>query len=138
MRKFAKGFGVFLVIFILFGCSQWESNLDGNKLATTPGFLMSANLMGTIVQSSNKAEIGKKINFIALDSNISRVLFESGVASPFQKVYESEDKLTLVLVASGTGSVDTFVIEKKTGKFARAAVGSVAGVYAQAALGVCK
>ena len=61
-------------------------------------------------------------------------MFESGVASPVQKVYESEDTLTLAVVASGTGSVDSFVIEKKTGKFARVAVGSVAGLYAEVAL----
>ena len=99
---------------------------------------MSNNLMGTILQSSDRKEIGKKIGFIGLETREPKVLYENGGTSPMQKVFASESTLTLQLVASGTGSVDTFIIDKKSGKFARATAGSLAGVYSSASLGALK
>ncbi len=119
---------------VLLSCQQ----LDESDLSATPGFQISNNLMGTILQSSDRKEIGQKISFIDLNTNDPKVLYESGVTSPMQKMFESEYTLTLQLVASGSGSVDTFIIDKKSGKFARATAGSLAGVYASAALGTLK
>ena len=64
--------------------------------------------------------------------------YESGTTSPMQKIFESESTLTIQLIASGTGSTDTFVIDKKKGHFARAVTGSLFGVYSDAAIGTCK
>lgn len=112
--------------------------LDESRLSANPGFRMSNNLMGTILQSSDRKEIGQKISFIGLESGEPKVLYENGVTSPMQNVFESERTLTVQLVASASGSVDTFIIEKKSGKFARATAGSFAGVYSSAALGTLK
>jgi hypothetical protein len=125
---------------LLFFCMPILScqQLDESRLPQLPAFQMSNNMMGTILQSSDREEIGHKVSFIGLNTNEPKVLYESGVTSPLQRIYESDRTLTLQIVASGTGSVDTFVIEKKTGKFARAAAGSLAGVYASAGLGTLK
>lgn len=94
--------------------------------------------MGTVLRSSDQAEVGKKLTFVGLLSAAPKVVSEDGVTSPLQKVHEDADLMTLLLVASGTGSVDAFVIDKRTGKFARAVAGKLAGVYVLASVGTCR
>lgn len=117
--------------------SSKEITLDPSTLGE-PGFVMSDNLMGTLIKSSSHDQIGDKVTFVGLNSNQPKVVFESGTTSPLQKIYESERTLTLILVALGSGSIDSFVIDKKTGKFARVTAGNVYGVYATAAVGTIK
>lgn len=103
-----------------------------------PSFVMGDNLMGTLVKSSSRDEVGDRVTFVGLKSNKPKVVFETGGTSPLQKVFESESTLTVILVASGSGSIDAFVIDKKTGKFSRVTAGNVGGVYASAAVGTIK
>lgn len=104
---------------------------------------MSDKLIGTIVQSSDKNDIGKSLTFIGLNSAQPEVLFESGMSYPLKKIFENESTLSLVLAnVSKSGGIDNFVIDKKTGKFSRVSAGLIeitgSGVYSVASLGVCK
>ena len=99
---------------------------------------MADNLMCTIKDSSDKTEIGKKITLMGLTTTQPKAKFENGVTSPLQKVFESESTLTVLLIASVSGGVDAFVIDKKNGHFSRAAAGFVAGVYSSASIGTCQ
>ena len=116
-------------------CSK---KLDSSSLPTNTQFVMSNNLMCTIVAASDRKEIGNKIALLNLMEGQPKVKYESGNTSPMQKVFESETTLTIQLVASASGSVDTFVIDKKKGHFSRAVAGSLLGVYSDAAIGTCK
>ncbi|NOT34856.1 MAG: hypothetical protein HOP12_11895 [Candidatus Eisenbacteria bacterium] len=137
MLKSLVVFGFALACSSCGGASDSHSlNLD--EVAGTPAFAMSDKLMGTVVRSSDRAEIGDKLAFVGLLSNDPSVLFESGMTSPLQKVNEDARSMTLLLVASGSGSVDAFVLDKQSGKFSRASTGMVGGVYASASVGTCK
>jgi hypothetical protein len=94
--------------------------------------------MCTIRNSSDNKDIGKKIILIGLTTSQPKAKFESGLTSPLQRVFESELSLTVLLIASASGSVDTFVVDKKNGHFSRATAGSFAGVYSSASIGVCQ
>jgi hypothetical protein len=126
---------VVLSLGLLFACG---SNLDSSKLPPNKQFVMEDNLICTIKDSSNKKEIGKTITLIGLATTQPKAKFESGVTSPLQKVFESESTLTVLLIASGSGSVDAFVIDKKNGHFSRAEAGSFGGVYSSASIGTCQ
>jgi len=126
---------VVLSLGLLFACG---SNLDSSSLPLNKQFVMADNLMCTIKDSSDKKEIGKKITLMGLTTTQPKAKFESGTTSPLQKVFESESTLTVLIIASGSGSVDAFVIDKKNGHFSRAVAGSVAGVYSSASVGTCQ
>jgi len=129
-----------ILTIITSGCDRLsnQSTIDFDSVAGTPAFVMADNLMGTILKSSDVKEVGKKVTFVGLHSSTPKVVFETGMTSPLQKIHEDNDSLTLLLVASLSGSTDAFVINKKTGKFARASAGSFASVYASASVGTCK
>ena len=105
---------VVLSLGFLFAC---RSNLDSSSLPLNKQFVMADNLMCTIKHSSDKKEIGKKIALMGLTTTQPKAKFESGVTSPLQKVFESESTLTVLLIASGSGGIDAFVIDKKNGHF---------------------
>lgn len=125
-------FGMVICILLLSSMSMKETDLYAQS------FIMDDNLMCTIEVSSDKTEIGKKIALIGLKSQTPKVIYESGVTSPMVKVFESEETLTIQLVATGSGSVDAIVIDKTTGRFSRATAGSLMGVYSTASLGNCR
>jgi len=112
--------------------------LETGEVKGTPGFLMTNNLSCQILYSTNKEDIGKSISLLNLFSDSPGFLSYRGGTSPIQKVYETNDQLTMLLVASGSGSIDAFVLNKKTGEFSRVSAGSLAGVYAVASKGNCK
>lgn len=127
-----------LILFFFVGCSN---SLDEKQIKANPSFAMGDKLMGTIVQSSDKNDIGKNLTFTGLSSAYPEVLFESGMSYPFKKRFENDRTLSLVLAGdSKSGGIDSFVIDKKTGKFSRVSAGlvTISGVYAVASLGVCK
>lgn len=129
---------ILLALFLLIGCSN---SLDEKRIKANASFVMSDKLIGTIVQSSDKSDIGKNLTFIGLNSAQPEVLFESGMSYPLKKIFESERTLSLVLATvSRSGGIDSFVIDKKTGKFSRVSVGliEISGVYSVASLGACK
>jgi len=132
-----------LAISLVLACSgcgrlMGRGPLNLDDVAGSPGFAMTDNLMGTIVRSSDASDVGKKITFVGLRTEAPKVVFESGMTSPLMKVDDGPKTMTLLLVASGSGSVDAFVIDKMSGKFSRASAGSFAGVYASASVGTCK
>ena len=134
MVKFLLMLGLAIV---LGGCEGGPLNLD--SVNGTPGFRMTDNLVGSVLKSSSRKGVGEKLTFIGLNSGAPKVVFgESGMTSPLSKVFENEKMVTLLLVASGSGGVDAFVIDKQSGKFARAAAGGLTGVHALASVGLCQ
>ncbi|PIZ66812.1 hypothetical protein CO051_00590 [Candidatus Roizmanbacteria bacterium CG_4_9_14_0_2_um_filter_39_13] len=115
-----------------------SNNLTENNIKEEPTFYMTDNIACQILESSSQDEIGRQISFINLNTDEPKVLFGEGGTSPMEKVHETGDTLVVQLIASGSGSVDTFVIDKKTGLFSRAATGSFLGVYSIASKGNCK
>ena len=91
-----------------------------------------------VEQSSDCHERGNKISLFGLNSTEPKALFENGVTSPMTTLWKSDKSITIQLVATGTGSVDTIVIDKTTGKFSRASVGYLAGVYSSSQQGYCR
>jgi hypothetical protein len=124
------GFGLFLVVLIL------SNALEKPSLAASE-FKMSDSLTCTIETSSAPAEIGKKISLNGLTTATPQVAFESHVRSSMAKLFESENTLVIQLVATVSGSVDTIVLDKRTGKFAHAAAGAFLEVHAIAETGSC-
>jgi hypothetical protein len=126
---------LFVLIISFIACSK---KIDSSSLPENGQFIMADNLMCKILVGSDRDKIGNNITLMGLLSDKPRVKYENGGTSPMQRVFESESTLTIQLIASGTGSVDTFVINRKTGHFSNAAAGSLAGVYSYAAVGICK
>jgi len=111
---------------------------DSSNLPVNDQFIMTDTLMCTVMNSSDREEIGERITLMGLTTKYPSAKHESGVTSPMKKVFESESTLTIQLIASGSGSVDVFVIDKKNGHFSRAEAGSLAGVYSASSLGICR
>jgi hypothetical protein len=124
-------FGFYLMVTIL-------SHAFGNPPMAFAEFRMSDALICTIEASSAPAEIGKKIAITGLATAAPQAVFENHVRSTMVKLFESEQTLVIQLVAAVSGSVDTFVIEKRTGRFAHTAAGSFLEVHAVAETGTCR
>jgi hypothetical protein len=124
-------FGFFLIVMIL-------SHAHGNPSLAASGFTMSDSLACTIEASSTPEEIGKKIFITGLTTAAPQAVFESHVRSSMVKLFESEQTVVIQLVAAISGSVDTLVIDKRTGGFAHTAAGSFLGVHAIAETGSCR
>jgi len=126
------------------GCDQpWNggSAIELDASAGMSGFMMADHLAATIVKSTDTSEVGRKLTFVNVNTDAPMVVFETGLQSPLKKVHEDNTSMTLVLVGSGTGSVDAFVIDKTTGLFARGtatAASTAAGIRAHAAVGSLK
>jgi hypothetical protein len=110
----------------------------GSPPPAAADFRMSDALICTIEASSNPEEIGKKIFLAGLTTAAPQAVFESHVRSSMVKLFESEQTLVIQLVAAISGSVDTLVIDKRTGGFAHTAAGSFLGVHAIAETGSCR
>lgn len=124
-------FAFFLMVMIL-------SHLLGNPLPTAAQFRMSDTLICTIETSSTPAEIGKQISLTGLMTATPQAVFENHVRSSMIKIFESGQTLVIQLVAAISGSVDTLVIDKRTGRFAHTAAGSFLEVHAIAETGSCR
>jgi len=118
--------------------SACEKTLDSSSLPGNAHFSMADNLMCTAKAASDSKDIGQRITLIGLTTTRPKVKYESGVTSPMQKVFESKSTLAIQLIASGSGSIDAFVIDKTKGHFSRATAGSFAGVYSSASVGICQ
>ena len=132
-----KVIAILLLAMVGVGCSNdLDKDIKGN-----PGFVMQGDLACTIAISTSKEDVGKKVSLLALQSTEPKALFEHQThagTSPMKVIFEDEDALVIQLVASATGSIDTISLNKKTGVFVRAQIGSVAGNYATAQKGNCK
>lgn len=134
MGRTRKSLGVFAAGLLNAGCS---GEIDDRGLSPAPGFSMRDELVCTMARSSTPGDVGGTISLLGLEGTDVRVVFESGTRSPMTKIYETDDTVVLQLTATATGSVDTLVIDKQSGKFSRATAGSLAGLYASAAVGTC-
>lgn len=101
-------------------------------------FRMSDTLTCIIEVSSNPFETGKKIALTGLTTAAPLAVFENHVRSSMVKLFESDQTLVIQLVAAISGSVDTLVIDKRTGRFAHTATGSFLEVHAVAETGSCR
>ena len=128
-----------VLLLSLSGCSLAGERVDNYEPRGNPNFQMFDNLSCRIEASSHKGDVGQIVSLLAVSSEKPKVLFSSsGVASPMQKVFESDHTLVIQIVASASGSTDTVVLNKKNGTFARSSAGNLAGVYASAGIGSCK
>jgi hypothetical protein len=148
MQKHESRWMRFFLVVIVVGCSSdapldWRvllsgsGNLDQKLLPRSSSFALTDNLMCKVHQASDPAEVGQSVALLNLNGQDPRVLFASGVSSPVQIVFNSKETVTLLPVASGTGSVDAIVLDKASGTFARAVAGSSLELYAGAQLGTC-
>lgn len=129
-------FTILIALFLLVSCSN---SLDEKQIPASSSFVMSDKLMGTVLQSSEKEGIGKNLTFFGLNTDKPNVLLSNGITYPLEKRFENERTLTLILASpSKSGGIDSFVIDKKTGKFARVEAGLTDDVYAISSLGACK
>jgi hypothetical protein len=142
-----RGFMHLTILFVLFLLVACSNSLDEKRIKSNASFVIGDKLMCTLVQSSDKKDINKNLTFIGLNSAQPEGLFEGGMSSPLKKIFENERTLSLVLATTvlgkaKTGGIDSFVIDKKTGKFSRVSTGLIdlpdSGVYSIASLGICK
>ncbi len=104
-----------------------------------PGFHMADALVCTIEASTAPDEIGKKIALSGLATEAPKAVFENYIRSSMAKLFESDAILVIQLVAAVSGSVDTIVIDKRSGRFAHTAAGSFpAEVHAVSETGTCR
>jgi hypothetical protein len=116
-----------------------DSNLGltGQDVAPSAGFVYGPNFVGEVKKSVIATDVGTTVVFSGLDGTQPRAIFQSsGGNSPLKIIFETASKIGLQL---NTGSsLDSFVIDKKTGLFARTWSGNFDGVYAGASIGACK
>jgi hypothetical protein len=113
--------------------------LDDKGIKGNEEFAIQKTIPAIFLESTDKKEKGEKIYFLDLDTDEPKVLFyDTESRSPFKKIYEDDDTIVIQLVASATGSIDTFIIAKKNGKFVRLSGGNVMGLYGDVSFGVCK
>lgn len=124
--------------FVFFLLVMTLSHALGNPPLAAQEFHLSDTLVCTIEASTTPAEIGKKISLSGLLTAAPRAVFENHVRSSMAKLFETEQTLVIQLVAAISGSVDTLVIDKRTGRFAHTAAGSFLGVHAIAETGSCR
>jgi len=113
-----------------------QSEID-QPINGDPSFVFGNNLHCEIIVSTTKDEVGETITLMNLETDQPRALFASGTDSPMKKIGEYDDTLTIQL-ATPAGSIDSITLDKATGIFARAVVGSMGGPYAGASRGKCK
>jgi hypothetical protein len=118
----------------LFSCRRTETKFSGEQIKGENTYLYSNELTGEFLVSTDPSEVGKKITVIGLDTTKPKVIFESGWKSEVRKVFENDETVSLVQVA-GSGGIDAFSINKKTGVFSRSSAGNLFNPYAAAALG---
>ena len=122
---------------ILSGCARTDGT--GNS-----GFFLYDNellcYVATDQSSDNTGDSykGQTITITGLLGEEQRVIYPHGGSSPMEKIYDSESQVTIQLVASGSGSTDTFTINKKTGEFTETGQGNVGGPYFFTRSGTCK
>jgi hypothetical protein len=126
------GGGLFLMVLIL-------CHTLGIPSPAAAEFKMADALNCTIEKSSGPDETGKKIVLTGLMTPAPRAVFENQVRSSMVRLFESDKTVVFQLVATVSGSVDTIVIDKLTGRFAHTAAGSfLTDVHAIAETGSCR
>lgn len=118
-----------LVVFITWAASPlWAGE----------GFEMADTLDCTIESSSAPAETDRKFKLSGLTTAGPQAVFDNHVRSSMTAIFESEKTLVIQLVAAVSGSTDTIVLDKSSGRFARAAAGVFLELHALAQTGTCR
>ena len=144
--KIVAGIVIGLIAGIVF--TYYFYVFTNNKLISDPGapdsipmasgYRYKNVLACKIIYSSNQKEINDPIIIQDILSSDPTATFKNGITSPMKKIFENVETLVIQLIATGSGSVDTIVIDKATGIFSRASSGSFAGSYAIAYRGNCQ
>ena len=124
------------LVVILVACST-QNSFSESVVSPYSSFLFGNNLQCVVISSTEKADIGKTISLLGLETDRPHALFDSGTDSPMKKVSEYENALAIQLVTP-SGSIDSILLDKKTGLFVRSAMGNSIGMYAIASKGACK
>lgn len=87
-------------------------------LPVLPGAAMPTPLgyVGTFTKSSTDRK-GTRVTIANLTSPTPYVTWPSGAGNPTTKAFEDEEKIVLIMVATMTGSTETFYLNKKTKRF---------------------
>jgi len=130
---------IILVLVLLLLSTVYCKEFSAKKIKGNDFFKLKPVIHSTIVKSTDSSDKNKKITFLDLDNESPKVIIgDSEARYPLKIIYKSEETLTVQLVASGTGSVDTFVINLNNGKYVRLTGGNFAGIYGSVSYGACK
>jgi len=134
---------IFILCLSLFlgGCAA-SSNLKyipetNSKEIGAPDFQYKTNLDCVVKISTNPNEVDSAVSFVDLDTTAPKVLYQADRQIPVDKIYDNNGRLILQTVAGGNANVETFLINKETGVFAKTSMGDFWGIYVVAAKGVC-
>lgn len=84
-----------------------------------------------IVTNSAKRKTGERFTFANLRSKRPFVTYPSGTGTETIKVFEDEDIVVLLFVASLSGSTETFYLHKKRNRFTIVEVGAMEAVVTE-------
>ncbi len=127
-----------LVIALAFGASCSPTPLSADGLVAAPDFHWKEQLFCTIERASKPTDVGYSFTLTGLKGSEPSATFQSGNGSPLKAVFEDDRIITLQQVAWATGSVDTIIVDKNHGIFARSATGMLGSGYADGSFGVCR
>ncbi len=127
-----RAFGLVLLTVVLFQ-QAFSPAFAGTE------FTMADSLVCTIERSTHPDEVGKKITLSGLTTEAPKAVFENHIRSSMVKLFESDATLVIQLVARVSGSVDTIVIDKQSGRFAHTAAGTfLSELHAVSETGICR
>lgn len=130
---------IIVVLFLLILNCPFLYALEDRNIKGNEEFTIHKTITAVILESTNKKDEGEKLYFLDLDTDEPKVLFtDTEIRSPFKKIYEDDNQITMQLLATATGSIDIFIIDKTNGKFVRLTGGRVDGLYGDVFFGVCK
>jgi hypothetical protein len=138
-RTFLVGVALFAAgaLAVYYADRRQRTELDSTGISPSPGFIYSDTITGTIIRASAPKDVGEQITFIGLSTASPRVAYSgTGSTSPMKILGETDGLITLQLYTGH--SLDTFIIDKKTGLFSRAFSGTSFGAYAGGAIGTCR
>ena len=136
MKKLSAILAVIFAI-ILSGCTKTAGT------GSSGFFLYDNELICEVAEDESSDNIGdsykgKTIAITGLSGDEQKVIYPEGNSSPMKKISETNDTVTIQLVASGSGSTDTFQISKTDGQFTETGQGNVAGPYSFTRSGTCR
>jgi len=84
-----------------------------------------------VVTSSAKRKAGERFTFANLRSKRPFVTYPSGTGAETFKVFEDEETVVLLFIASVTGSTETFYMNKQRNRFTVIEVGAMKAVVTE-------
>ncbi len=92
-------------------------------------YIFKSNLSCTVRYSTNSDDVGRNITVTGLDTNQPQAIFSgsTGITEHLDKVNEDSSSITLTLQSS-LGSIDSILLNKKSGVFYIANVTNVGSV----------